>query len=158
MAIGSLERMAARRRVGGRDRRQGRRQCGFTLVELLVVLAILALIATVVTPQVMKYLGKAETDTARLQVNRLGGILDLYRIELGSYPGDDMGLTALVEQPPGVDRWNGPYVQKPEQLKDPWGRPYQYRYPGEHGDYDLYSLGKDGQEGGDGDNQDITSW
>jgi len=148
--MGSLQGLAARRRW--------RRRRGFTLVELLVVLAILALIATVVTPQVMKYLGKAETDTAHLQINRLGGILDLYRIELGGYPSDDIGLSALIEQPPGVERWNGPYVQKAEQLNDPWGRPYQYRYPGEHGEYDLYSLGKDGQEGGAGDNQDITSW
>ena len=138
--------------------RRRKRQRGFTLVELLVVLAILALIATVVTPQVMKYLGKAETDTARLQLNRLGGILDLYRIETGAYPSDDFGLEALIEQPPGLERWNGPYVQKREQLTDPWGRPYQYRYPGEHGEYDLYSLGKDGQDGGSGDDQDVTNW
>ena len=127
----------------------GRRTGGFTLVELLVVLVILGLIATLVGPQVIKYLGGAKTDTARLQVERLASVLDLYRLEVGDYPGEDMGLEALVTRPPGVERWTGPYVKKPSQLIDPWGNPYAYRYPGEHGEFDLYSLGKDGQEGGE---------
>ncbi len=131
---------------------------GFTLVELLVVLVILGLIAAIATPQVIKYLGRANTDAARIQIERLGGVLDLYRLELGDYPSEDAGLEALVERPPGAERWNGPYVKKAQSLKDPWGNPYIYRYPGEHGTYDLYSLGKDGQEGGEGENQDLTSW
>lgn len=131
---------------------------GFTLVELLVVLVILGLIAAFVGPEVMKYLGRANTDAARIQVERLASVLDLYRLELGDYPDAEAGLTALVERPPGAERWNGPYIKKAEGLKDPWGRPYRYRYPGEHGDYDLYSLGKDDQEGGKGENQDIRNW
>ena len=137
-----------------------RRGCrgGFTLVELLVVLAILALIMTVVTPQVIKYLGKAQSDAAGIAVEKLSGTLDLYRIEVGDYPSDAMGLDALIEQPPDAERWNGPYVKKAKQLIDPWGRPYLYRYPGEHGEFDIYSLGKDGQEGGEGEDRDLTSW
>ena len=138
-------------------RRRGRRG-GFTLVELLVVLAILALIMTVVTPQVIKYLGKAQSDAAGIAVEKLSGTLDLYRIEVGDYPSDAMGLDALIEQPPDAERWNGPYVKKAKQLIDPWGRPYLYRYPGEHGEFDIYSLGKDGQEGGEGEDRDLTSW
>ncbi len=138
-------------------RRRGR-QGGFTLVELLVVLAILALIMTVVTPQVIKYLGKAQSDAAGIAVEKLSGTLDLYRIEVGDYPSDAMGLDALIEQPPDAERWNGPYVKKAKQLIDPWGRPYLYRYPGEHGEFDIYSLGKDGQEGGEGEDRDLTSW
>jgi len=141
-----------------RRTRKGRSQGGFTLVELLVVLVILGLIAAIATPQVIKYLGRANSDAARIQVERLVGILDLYRLELGDYPSEDSGLEALVERPPGVERWNGPYIKKAGSLKDPWGKPYIYRYPGEHGDYDLYSLGKDGQEGGEGENKDLTSW
>lgn len=135
-----------------------RRQRGFTLVELLVVLAILALIATVVTPQVMKYLGSANTKAAQLQVGTLSATLDLYRIEVGDYPAETFGLEALIEQPPEAERWNGPYVKKANQILDPWGRQFLYRYPGEHGEFDLYSLGKDGQDGGDGEAQDVTSW
>lgn len=143
-------RQAGTRRAGS--------QGGFTLVELLVVLVILGLIAAIATPQVIKYLGRANTDAARIQIDRLAGVLDLYRLELGDYPSEDTGLEALVERPPGAERWNGPYIKKAESLKDPWGKPYLYRYPGEHGDYDLYSLGKDGREGGEGENQDLTSW
>ena len=143
-------RQAGTRRAGSRG--------GFTLVELLVVLVILGLIAAIATPQVIKYLGRANTDAARIQIDRLAGVLDLYRLELGDYPSEDTGLEALVERPPGAERWNGPYIKKAESLKDPWGKPYLYRYPGEHGDYDLYSLGKDGREGGEGENQDLTSW
>jgi general secretion pathway protein G len=136
----------------------GAGQGGFTLVELLVVLVILGLIAAIATPQVLKYLGQANTKAAGLQIAALSGAIDLYRLELGDYPSEDAGLEALVERPPGAERWNGPYIKKGGSLKDPWGRPYIYRQPGEHGDYDLSSLGKDGQEGGEGENQDLTSW
>lgn len=135
-----------------------RRSRGFTLVELLVVLVILGLLAMVAVPQVAKLLGGAERKAATIQIERLSGILDIYRLDVGAYPSSEDGLDALVERPSGVERWNGPYLKKAESLIDPWHNPYVYRYPGEHGEYDLYSLGKDGREGGEGDAADITNW
>lgn len=131
---------------------------GFTLIELLVVLVILGLLAGLVGPQVMRYLGESKTKTARLQIEDLSAGLDLYRLEVGRYPSTEQGLEALVRQPSGVDKWNGPYLRKSELPQDPWGVPYRYQSPGEHGAYDLYTLGADGQPGGDGENQDVASW
>jgi len=128
---------------------------GFTLLELLVVLAILGLIATFAAPQVLKWLSGAKSDSARIQIEALSTGIDLYRLEVGSYPPD---LEALVSQPPGADRWDGPYLKKRTVPKDPWGRDYIYRYPGENGPYDLYTLGADGQEGGSGEDADVVSW
>ncbi len=143
-----------RHRLGDR-----RRERGFTLIELLVVLVILGLIAALAAPRVIKYLGGAKADAAEVQIERLAGVLDLYRLEVGRYPSEEEGLRALVERPAGVDNWNGPYLKNADALTDPWGNPYVYRYPGERGtDYDLYSLGADGEEGGEGENRDITSW
>jgi general secretion pathway protein G len=140
-------------------KRTGRRRFGgFTLVELLVVLAILGLLAGLVGPQVMKFLGSSKTKTAKLQIEDLAATLDLYRLELGRYPTSSEGLEALVKDPGNIPNWNGPYLKKSQVPKDPWGNDYQYRAPGEHGPFDLVSLGADGQEGGDGENQDITSW
>ncbi len=139
-------------------RRPRRRERGLTLVELLVVLLIIAMISAFVVPQVMRYLGGARQDAASVQINQLSGILDLYRLDVGRYPTSAEGLDALVERPTDAEGWNGPYVRKAESLIDPWGRPYQYRYPGEHGEYDLYSLGADGTEGGEGENTDVVSW
>jgi general secretion pathway protein G len=134
------------------------RQDGYTLVELLVVLAILGLLVAIAAPRLISYLGSARADTAKIQVEKLGTILDLYHLEIGRYPTDQEGLRALVERPSQLDTWNGPYLKNREALTDPWNRPYVYRFPGQHGDYDLYSLGADGREGGDGENRDITSW
>jgi general secretion pathway protein G len=131
---------------------------GFTLIELLVVLVILGLLAAFAAPQVLSYLGRAKTDAARAQVQNIAGILDLYRLDVGSYPSQQDGLEALLEEPAGAARWNGPYVKRRDALMDPWGRMYIYRFPGERGAYDLYSLGADGRDGGDGEDQDITSW
>jgi general secretion pathway protein G len=131
---------------------------GFTLLELLVVLVILGLIAAFAVPQVMKYLGGAQSDAAKIQISNLSTAIDLYRLDVGRYPSQGEGLEALVARPGGIDRWNGPYVKKRQSLVDPWGKDYSYRIPGQHGDYDLFSLGADGVEGGDGDNQDLTSW
>ena len=142
-----------------RKRRQRRRrQAGFTLVELLVVLIILGLIAAFAAPRVIKFVGGAKTDSAKIQIERLSGVLDLYRLQVGRYPNEDEGLNALMEQPADAPDWEGPYLKKADALIDPWRRPYIYRFPGEHGDYDLYSLGADGEDGGEGENRDLTSW
>ena len=120
-----------------------------------MVLAILGLIATFAAPRVLKWLSGAKSDAARIQIEALGTGLDLYRLEVGSYPPT---LEALVTQPSGADRWNGPYLKKIVVPKDPWGRDYVYRNPGENGPYDLVSLGSDGAEGGEGEDRDIVSW
>lgn len=135
-----------------------RRQAGFTLVELLVVLVILGLVAAIAAPNLIRYLGGAKTDAAKVQIERLSTVLDLYRLEVGAYPTQQEGLRALVEKPNGAARWNGPYLKKADALVDPWGKPYVYRYPGRNGEFDLISLGADGAEGGEGENQDLTSW
>jgi len=131
---------------------------GFTLIELLVVLVILGLLAGLVGPQVLRYLGGAKSDTTRLQIEELGAGLDLYHLETGRYPTTEEGLSALVEQPAGISNWNGPYLKKKTVPGDPWGNEYHYRSPGEHGMYDLYSLGQDNMEAGEGDAADIVSW
>ena len=142
----------------GKRRPRRRRQAGFTLVELLVVLIILGLIAAFAAPRVIKFVGGAKTDSAKIQIERLSGVLDLYRLQVGRYPSEDEGLNALMEQPADAPDWEGPYLKKADALIDPWRRPYIYRFPGEHGDYDLYSLGADGEDGGEGENRDLMSW
>ena len=131
------------------------RMRGFTLLELLVVLVILGLIGSIAAPQVFKWLNKANVDTAKIQISALSSSVDLYRLEVGSYPSD---LKALIIRPSDASRWNGPYLKKSTLPKDPWGREYQYQYPGDHGIYDLYSLGADGEVGGEGENTDLTNW
>lgn len=134
------------------------RQRGFTLIELLVVLVILGLLMSVVGPRVMKYVGGAKTDTARMQIQELSAALDMYHLEVGRYPSQDVGLRALIEQPAGEKRWKGPYLRKSAVPNDPWGNDYVYRFPGQHGPFDLYSFGADGQAGGEGEDADIGSW
>lgn len=135
-----------------------RAQNGFTLVELLVVLAILGLLAAIATPQVMKHLGHAKVQTAHIEIKNIGVALDLFRIDVGRYPKQEEGLTALLTQPATLDSWKGPYLDKQTNLQDPWGTPYVYRIPGQHGDYDLLSYGADKTEGGTGEDADITNW
>ena len=148
----------ANRERGLRRARQ-EAQRGFTLLEVLVVLVILGLLAAVVAgPQIFKYLGSAKSEAAKVQVQQIGSALDLYRLEVGRYPTQQESLTALLDAPAGVSRWNGPYMKKKEAIIDPWGRQFLYKAPGDHGDYDLYTLGADNTQGGDGENQDITSW
>ena len=131
---------------------------GFTLIELLVVLVILGLLAGLVGPRVLGYLGGAKSDTAALQIEEFGAGLDLFHLEVGRYPTSEEGLQALVEKPAGVVVWNGPYLKKKRIPNDPWNNEYHYQSPGENGPYDLYSLGADNTEGGEDDNQDVVSW
>lgn len=134
------------------------KQNGFSLIELLVVLVILGLLMGVVAPQVMKNVGKAKSDSARLQIADLGAALDLYYLELGDYPSTAQGLSALITQPGESANWNGPYLKKKKVPKDPWNRDFQYKSPGENGSYDLYTLGKDNKAGGTKEDADIQSW
>lgn len=144
------------KRYFARKRRLG--SAGFTLVELLVVLAILGMIAAIAVPQTLGYLGRAKSKTAGIQIDNLGAALDLYRLNVGRYPSDSEGLDALVNPPGDTGNWAGPYLKKQSSILDPWDKPYQYRFPGQNGEYDLFSLGADGQEGGDGEDRDIVSW
>ncbi|MFA7240697.1 MAG: type II secretion system major pseudopilin GspG [Sulfuricellaceae bacterium] len=136
----------------------GKPQQGFTLIELLVVLVILGLLASIAGPKVMNYLGGAKSDSAKLQVEEFGASLDLFKLETGRYPTSQEGLQALVQAPSGLTGWNGPYLKKKAVPKDPWGNEYRYVSPGQHGPYDLSSLGADNRDGGDGENKDLTSW
>jgi len=133
-------------------------RAGFTLVEMLVVLVIIGLIMGLVGPRVLNYLTDAREKTARLQIESFSNALDLFYIDAGRYPTSAEGLAALTQRPPGVDAWNGPYVKGGSVPADPWGNPYVYRSPGQHGNYDIVSLGADGRDGGEGSNADVTSW
>lgn len=131
---------------------------GFTLLELMVVLLILGLLTSIAAPRVAKYLRKAKSDTARIQVDALGAAVDSFNLDNGRFPTADEGLKVLVEAPQGVPTWDGPYIKKEASLIDPWGKPYLYRVPGRKGDFDVYSLGSDQREGGEGDARDIGNW
>jgi general secretion pathway protein G len=132
-----------------------RRQRGFTLVELLLVLVILALIAGLVLPGIIGKAESAKAKAASSQISRISMSVESFYLDTGVTPSS---LDELVEEPAGVTGWNGPYI-KNSLLKDPWGEPYKYRVPGDHGgDYDIWSYGADRQQGGEGKNADITSW
>ncbi|ALL70986.1 putative GspG-like secretion system X protein 3 (plasmid) [Paraburkholderia caribensis MBA4] len=137
--------------------RQAARERGFTLLELLVVMVIIGLLAGLVAPRYFEQIGKSNTKIARAQIESLGKALDQYRLDVGAYPTTEEGLQALMTKPQDAPHWSGPYLQKAVP-PDPWDRPYQYRSPGEHGDYDLYTYGKGGQPGGAGENATVTSW
>jgi general secretion pathway protein G len=154
--LGILDRMMTvvrRRKVETRGQPNG-----FTLVELLVVLAILGLVAAVATPQVLKYLAKAKTDTARIDIKGIGVALDLFLLDTGHYPTEQEGLAVLVERPNNGAEWHGPYLKSKRVPLDPWVRPYIYHFPGQHGDYDLFTFGADNAPGGAGENQDVVNW
>jgi general secretion pathway protein G len=148
-----LDRLA---RAPAADRRIRRREPGFTLLELLVVVAIIGLLVGYVAPRYFGQIGKSEIATARAQIDALEKALDQYRLDTGRYPSTELGLAALVTRPANEPKWNGPYLKKAVPL-DPWGKAYVYKQPGERGDYDLVSLGKDGAPGGTGENADITN-
>ena len=134
------------------------RQGGFSLIELIVVLVILGLLATVVGPQVIRRLSEGKRDIAKVQLAELEGALDLFRFDVGRYPSGAEGLQVLIEGG-GIENWGGPYLKKITLPKDPWGRDYEYRSPGQYGpDYDLWCFAADGREGGEDDAEDVTSW
>ncbi len=133
------------------------RRRGFTLLELLVVMVIIGLLAGYVGPKFFGQIGKSEVKAARAQLDALQKSLDQYRLDVGRYPSTEQGLSVLVTKPADETKWQGPYLAK-TLPKDPWGRDYQYRAPGEHGEYDLLSFGKDGRAGGEGEDADLTSW
>ena len=133
------------------------KQRGFTLLELLVVMVIIGLLAGYVGPRFFSQIGKSEVNTAKAQIDAFEKGLDQYRLDLGRYPSSEQGLQALMAAPAGESRWQGPYLRKAVPA-DPWGNPYRYRHPGEHGEYDIFSYGADGQPGGEGTNADITNW
>ncbi|MHB1374649.1 MAG: type II secretion system major pseudopilin GspG [Thauera sp.] len=133
------------------------KQRGFTLLELLVVMVIIGLLAGYVGPRFFSQIGKSEVNTAKAQIDAFEKGLDQYRLDVGRYPSSEQGLQALMTAPGGESRWQGPYLRKAVPA-DPWGNPYRYRHPGEHGEYDIFSYGADGQPGGEGTNADITNW
>ncbi len=138
-------------------KKKNRREAGFTLIELMIVLFILGLLAALVAPRLMGRVGVAKQKTAQAQIQLLGTALDLYHLDVGRYPATEEGLQALKEKPASATTWGGPYLDKPIP-NDPWGRAYIYKCPGEHGPYDLYSLGASGVPGGEGENRPITNW
>ncbi len=143
--------------MSSRLRRAPRRPSGFTLLELLVVLVIIGLLVGYVAPRYFSQVGKSEVKAARAQIKALEDALDQYRLDVGRYPDTEQGLGALNTQPAGEARWQGPYLKK-ALPDDPWGHPYQYRSPGEHGEADVYSYGTDGQPGGSDAAADIGNW
>lgn len=134
-----------------------RKSHGFTLLELLVVMVIIGLLAGYVGPKYFSQVGKSEVKAAMAQIDALEKALDTYRLDTGHYPGTEQGLNALMTQPASEPKWQGPYLKKVIP-PDPWGKQYIYKQPGEHGEFDLFSYGKDGQPGGSGDAVDITNW
>lgn len=150
-----MARMDDARKEAGRARGG---EAGFTLVEMLVVITIIGLIMGLVGPRVLNYLSESKVKAATIQIESLDGALDLYFLDLGHYPTTAQGLTALVQRPGGASAWNGPYLKNANVPNDPWGHPYIYRSPSDHGAYEIVSLGSSGQEGGTGNAAAIRSW
>jgi general secretion pathway protein G len=143
-----------------RSWRDGRRdgEAGFTLVEMLVVITIIAMIMALVAPRVLNYLSESKLKAAKIQIESMGSALDLYYLDVGHYPTTSDGLTALVQRPGDSSSWNGPYLKGGVVPNDPWGNAYVYRSPGEHGPYDIVSFGPDGQKAGLDSTSAVTSW
>ena len=133
-------------------------QNGFTLLELLVVLAILGLLAAIVGPQVIKYLGSSKTQTASVQAKNIAASLELFRLDAGRYPTASEGLNGLLKAPASVPIWNGPYLPQATAIIDPWGNPYKFKAPGDHGEMDVFTLGSDNAVGGSGEAKDVGNW
>ena len=135
----------------------GRSEEGYTLLELLVVILILALIIAIAAPKVIGYFGRSKTKTAEIQISNIMATLDLYRLDVGSYPTTDQGLNALIVAPANVKNWDGPYLTRRDGIIDPWGRPYSYTISGTDGHVIVSSYGADGKAGGTGEDTDVTS-
>lgn len=131
---------------------------GFTLIELLVALAIIVMLATFAAPQVLKYVGKARTETARTQISAISTALELYALDNGGFPPQQAGLRALVDNVSANNRWKGPYLKRAEGIIDPWGHPFRYTVPGRAGQPDVFTLGRDNAPNGTGEDQDVVSW
>lgn len=144
------------RQIRKRHRHDGER--GFTLIEMLVVITIIGLIMALVGPRVLNYLSDSKIKAAKIQIESFKSALDLFYLDTGRYPSTSEGLDALVKAAGAIPAWNGPYLKGGNVPADPWGHQYAYRSPGEHGSYDIVSLGSDGQEGGSGNAADVTSW
>ncbi|MEM1153960.1 MAG: type II secretion system major pseudopilin GspG [Pseudomonadota bacterium] len=136
----------------------GRGHGGFSLMELLVVLAILALLGGLVGPQLLGAFSGAKTKAAGVQINDFESSLEMYKLDVGRFPSTEEGLQALVVKPSGAAGWNGPYLRRPRVPLDPWGFEYQYKYPGDRGEIDIFTLGQDNQAGGEGENSDVGNW
>ena len=137
-----------------KQNKQRRRVAPFTLIEVVVVIVILVTLASVATPMYMNYIKKSKIATAKTQIKLLDDALQQYKLDVGTYPSDLQGLMENIDQ---SEKWDGPYI-KPRVPLDPWGGEYQYIFPGEHGEFDIYSFGADGQEGGEGEYADQTNW
>ena len=131
---------------------------GMTLIEILVVLVLIGIVMGILGGNFIGRGEEAKRKAAKIEIEQIGQTLDLYKLETGRYPSSQEGLQALITAPAGINNWNGPYWKKGTLPKDPWGNEYKYTSPGQHGPYDIVSLGADGKEGGDGPNKDITSW
>ena len=130
-----------------------RRQRGFTILEIVIVFVLIGALLAFVVPKIYSQMGQAKSREAKIRIQGLVGDIELYKLEVGKYPDN---LQALVKQPPGTDKWNGPYARD-DDLKDAWGNDYRFTVPGTNRPYDLVSLGADGREGGDGENRDVTN-
>lgn len=158
MAEGKKAQRRARALARYLERRKRKSEAGFTLVELLVVMVIMVLLASLVAPRVIGYIGSSKSKTAKVQIESFATSLELFKLDTGRYPSDREGLQALVQPPPGTRNWAGPYLKKSAVPPDPWGNPYRYRSPGQRGPFDIYSLGADNREGGQGEDGDVASW
>jgi general secretion pathway protein G len=140
------------------EQNKPRHDAGFTLLELLVVLAIMGILAAVIAPQVLKYVGSSRTQSTKVQIQNVTAALELFRLDVGRYPTPQEGLVALVTAPQTAPGWNGPYLRQTTALRDPWGQTFLYTVPGKHGEVDVYTLGADKAEGGTGEDQDVGNW
>ena len=139
-------------------KQRAKKVSGFTLIELLIVMVIIGLLAAFIAPKLIGRVGESKQTAARAQIELLATAIDVYKLDTGKYPTQDSGLSVLTTKSDAVKNWKGPYLKKEKIPKDPWGIDYIYKYPGDHGDYDIISYGADENEGGTGENKDIFSW